>query len=207
MKPSALHIRFFTLYTRWLMWRRFKAVDIKSEYRPKNGASTLFFGNHSYWWDALIPLILNADYYNQDLRAVMERKQTEQWPFFLKLGALPIAFGDLTDLKKLLSSCDQLFSRPNTSLWLYPEGRIIPLTQSPARFQPLIAKLATTYQHIDLALVVQYLDASQADKPVYRIRIYPFEVDRSDSRTNILKKAENFCKTKLDELSLVKDQD
>lgn len=179
---SCSYTHFFTYYTRFLMKRRFRNVYVKNDYVRETDRPTLFYGNHCYWWDALTPLVINKYLFKQDLKAVMEKKQIEQWPFFAKIGAIGIEIGNLKSLRSLLTEVTNHLNLPNSCLWLYPEGKIVPITQTPATFQPLIALLIESIEDIDIVCVSQYIDYSKSDKADLYIHLQEVKLDLSLSR-------------------------
>lgn len=187
-KISPMKQWFFTKYTRFLLHRRFEKVLVRNTYNPKTDATSLFFGNHSYWWDALIPLSLNDVFFQQQLRAIMERKQTETWPFFLEIGAIPVEFGSIRDGRNLIASCHKVLAEPNNALWLFPEGTFYNLRDSPGPYQPLIASLANNFPLVDIVCVTQYIDFQKSSKPLLYIDIQKANIDSAESRKEILQK-------------------
>lgn len=201
-KKSTLYEWFFDLYTRVLLKIRFAKVDVCLDYEPK-GKKTIYYGNHCYWWDALIPLVINRKYTQQDLRAIMEQKQMEEWPFFSKIGAIPIEKGSRTSLKRLLDMLDTHFKHHNSCLWIYPEGKMTSTMDTPAPFESLIGLLAAKYPDVDLVCVAQYIDLSKSNKPNLHIRFKP--IDRSQlpqKRTHINQYLRQQNKAALQDLSL-----
>lgn len=199
-KISPLKRWFFTKYTRYLLAKRFNKVLVKNSYIPKKGVTSIFYGNHCYWWDALIPLALNDVFFNQDLRAIMERKQTEEWPFFLQIGAIPIEFGSLKDGKTLIKQCFKILSAKNNSLWIYPEGKFHSIKNSPGSFQPLIGSLAKSYPEVDVVCVSQYISFQESDKPSLFIDIEKVAFDKDLPRNDLLTLLHKINSNKLSQL-------
>lgn len=177
---------FFTKYTRYLLHRRFEKVLVNNAYKPELGVATLFYGNHCYWWDALIPLSLNDVFFKQDLKAIMERKQTEEWPFFLEIGAIPVEFGSVQDGRNLIKQCHQILSGSNKSLWIFPEGKFYAEKESPGPYQPFVASLAQQFPEVDLACVSQYINYTFGDKPTLIIDIQKVPHNKALSRKELL---------------------
>jgi|AntAceMinimDraft_12_1070368.scaffolds.fasta_scaffold30911_2 hypothetical protein len=199
-KISPLKLWFFTKYTRYLLSRRFHKVLVNNTYKPKAGATTLFFGNHCYWWDALIPLVLNDVFFKQDLRAIMERKQTEDWPFFLQIGAVPVKFGSVQDGRNLIKQCHEVLSMSNSSLWVFPEGKFYSIKDSPGPYQPLIGSLALAFPNTELACVSQYIDYQLSDKPTLYIDIKEVQIPEGTTRKELMLSLRKTNRDKLTEI-------
>ena len=89
-KESRPVINFFTTYTNFMLWRRFRDIHVQQLYLPDSNSKTVYFMNHHYWWDGLLPLYLNENRFKQKARALMEDKQMREYPFFSRIGAFSI---------------------------------------------------------------------------------------------------------------------
>ncbi|MFW6348197.1 MAG: lysophospholipid acyltransferase family protein, partial [Cyclonatronaceae bacterium] len=125
-KSNQLVISFFKYFTRFLAGRLFHAVHFEDAYHTRSAEkTTLYFGNHNAWWDALTPLLLNEYVLKQKPRAVMEWQQVHDYPFFRRFGCFSIDRDDpRSALKSLKYGIDWLNGTPGASLYFYPEGRI-----------------------------------------------------------------------------------
>ena len=65
-KEHPIHLWFFYYVTAYLLKRRFKEVHIEVDYRPSKHTSTLFYMNHNYRWDALLPNYLNRRFLDKN---------------------------------------------------------------------------------------------------------------------------------------------
>ncbi len=164
-KESKLYIWFYYQVTRFLLWLRFRKVIVTSTYTPDSVTSSVYYLNHNYWWDGLIPHYLNQKYFHQNARAVMEEKQMHKHKFFSKIGAFSI------DLDKIKSSVQSLryalesLKRPNSCLFIYPEGEIRPVSDSKPAFRNGLSWLYQKTEHIDFVPVAIYIDHSKGNKP------------------------------------------
>ncbi|MBD3615571.1 MAG: 1-acyl-sn-glycerol-3-phosphate acyltransferase [Gracilimonas sp.] len=162
---SSFFIWFFDHYTRWSLKRRFKQVWVKQEYQPAPQSKTIYFLNHNLWWDGLIPLYLNRNFLHQNARALMEDKQMRQYTFFSKIGAFSI---DLDNPKSSLSSLRyalESMKRDNASLFIYPEGKITPASNSEPDFKQGLAWLYTNCKDADFVPIAIYSHFLRSSKP------------------------------------------
>lgn len=162
---SPFFIWFFDHYTKWSLKRRFKQVWVKQEYHPAMDSKTIYFLNHNLWWDGLIPLYLNRHFLHQNARALMEDKQMRQYTFFSKIGAFSI---DLDNPKSSLYSLRyalESMQRDNASLFIYPEGKITPASDSEPKFKQGLAWLYTNCEDIDFVPIAIYSHFIRSSKP------------------------------------------
>lgn len=164
-KESKLVIWFFYHYTRFMLWKRFKKVHIEQFYSPKENSKTVYYINHNYWWDGLLPLYLNNKLFKQNARALMEDKQMRQYPFFSRIGAFSINLEDSRDTIKSLRYAVDSLQEANSSLFIYPEGKLTPSSDSKPVFKEGLAWLYQKTELVDLVPVAFYIDHSKANKP------------------------------------------
>ncbi|HET8866246.1 MAG TPA: lysophospholipid acyltransferase family protein [Gracilimonas sp.] len=161
---SRFFIWFFDKYTKWSLKRRFKQVWVKQKYQPDHGSKTVYFLNHNSWWDGLIPLYLNENFFRQKARAIMEDKQMRQYSFFSKIGAFSI---NLEDPKASISSLRyavESMERDNASLFIYPEGKITPVSETEPEFKKGLAWLYTQTEEIDFVPIGIYMHTLRSSK-------------------------------------------
>lgn len=161
---SPLYLWFFKWYTYYLSKIRFQNVYYRTSYTPDPKKSTLFLANHHYWWDGLIPLLMNEFVFRQGARAIMEDKQMARHPFFSKIGAFSIDRNNPRHaLTSLLYGAEWLKS-PGNSLFVYPEGKITSPYSSMAcekGFSRIIDEVPET----DVVALVIHISHHLSDKP------------------------------------------
>ncbi len=90
---------------------------------------SVYFLNHTSWWDGLIPLLLNQKLFKQRARAIMELEQMQTYPFFKWLGTFSIDVDDPTHTLKSMRYAIKSMQRNNAALYIYPEGEIRPASE------------------------------------------------------------------------------
>ncbi|PWN07243.1 lysophospholipid acyltransferase family protein [Rhodohalobacter mucosus] len=177
---SKWFIALFDFYVRNLFHRRFKNILIDQEYQPSSGSRTIYFLNHTSWWDGLIPLLLNQKLFKQKARAMMEDKQMLEHRFFRKIGAFSVNLDHPRSAVKSLRYASRSMERPNSSLYIYPEGKIVPFSVGKPEFKRGLGWLAKECPACDLVPVGIYIQTARHDKPELFIRIGdPSTPDRS----------------------------
>jgi len=191
-KESRFLIWFFDLYTRWLLRRRFKNIFIKQDYKADTDAKTVYYINHNLWWDGLLPLYLSRNVFHQTARAFMEDKQMRKHRFFSKIGAFSINLSDpRSTLRSLRFAIDSL-NKPNSSLYIYPEGEITPVSASKPEFKKGMAWLyQNTDIEIDFVPIAFYSHSFRDSKPELYINIGKrSEIDRSLAKDELTSRFE-----------------
>jgi 1-acyl-sn-glycerol-3-phosphate acyltransferase len=150
---------------------RFCSVNVIQEYTPSKEARTVYFLNHNYWWDGLLPLYLSKKYFNQNIRAIMEYAQMQRYPFFSRIGAFSIDPASPKSSIKTLRYALESLTKKKSCLFIYPEGKIVPVSGKTSVFQN---GLSWIYQHteaVDFVPVGIYIDHSKYNKPELNIYI------------------------------------
>ena len=170
-QESAWFITIFDWYVRFLFRRRFHRVWIQQNYIPATDSKTIYFLNHTSWWDGLIPLLLNRKVFKQKARAMMENRQMKQHSFFKKIGAFSVSLENPRSAIKSMRYAVSSLDRPNSSLFIYPEGEIMPFSTAQIKFKKGLAWIAEKRNDTDLVPVGIYFHFAKSDKPELFIKI------------------------------------
>lgn len=185
-KESNFFIQFFYWYTRWLLFWRFESVKVHFEYLPPEGAKTVYFANHNYWWDGLLPLYLNERYFKQKARALMEDKQMRTFTFFRKIGAFSIDLNRPKASIRSLRYALESMKRDRACLFIYPEGSIVPVNAQKPDFKHGLAWLYQKSESIDFVPIAIYIDYSSSSKPTLQIKTgTPIKADKKCSKQEL----------------------
>lgn len=88
-----------------------------------------------------------------------------QYPFFSRIGAFSINLEDSRDTIKSLRYAVDSLQKANSSLFIYPEGKLIPVSDSKPVFKEGLAWLYQKTENVDFVPVAFYIDHSKANKP------------------------------------------
>ena len=183
-KKSDWFISLFELYTRNLFWRRFENVWIDQAYQPTSTSKTIYYLNHSSWWDGLIPFLLNQKLLKQRARAMMEDKQMKEHKFFQKIGAFSVNLHHSKSLITSLRYAVSSMNRPQASLFIYPEGKIVPFSTDKPHFKKGLVWIADKCPTVDIVPIGIYIHSARSDKPELFIQIGdPIERDPANGKT------------------------
>jgi chlorobactene lauroyltransferase len=193
-------ITFFKWYVKYLCKKRFKHVWLRSNYEPDKANSTLFLLNHNYWWDGLIPLLLNEFVFHQRARAIMEDKQVKKYSFFSRIGAISI---DRSNLKSALFSLDyagKWLESSGNSLYLYPEGKITNPCDE-LTLESGFTRILKNYAGFDIVIIALHISYDKYDKPELHIDVSkPLMVDTELTKREIVVLVQHKLKEALDRL-------
>lgn len=196
---SRWFIALFDQYVRFLFRRRFHRVWIAANYRPAHKNKTIYYLNHTSWWDGLIPLLLNRKLFRQNARAMMEDKQMKEHRFFKKIGAFSVNLSNpravITSLRYAVTS----MQRPQASLFIYPEGEIVPFSIQKPTFKKGLAWIAKKCPAADVVPIGIYFSHKASDKPELFLKVgKALEFDRRENEENL----NNFFEIELHHLLL-----
>lgn len=170
-KESKWFIAIFDLYVRNLFRRRFKSIALDQQYFPANESQTIYYLNHTSWWDGIIPLLLNQKVLKQKARAMMEDKQMREHTFFRKIGAFSVNLENPRSAIHSLRYAVDSMKRPHSSLFIYPEGRIVPFSSKKPSFKPGLGWIVKQSPQVDVVPIGIYFHMARHDKPELFIRI------------------------------------
>jgi 1-acyl-sn-glycerol-3-phosphate acyltransferase len=199
-EESPIFRSLFNVYVKNLFKRRFETVWINQQYHPSADAKTVYFLNHTSWWDGLIPLVLNTYCFNQQPRAMMEYEQIKKYPFFKKIGAFSVDQESPRHIRASLRYALESMDRENASLYLYPEGEIKPIGRA-INFKPGIGWLCNKLKNVDFVPIGIHMHTIRHDKPELHLWVgKPCEVEKGKTKSTYSTAFEQSMKKVLDQL-------
>lgn len=152
----------FAVYNRNLLRRRFDSLLVKGlQYLPKSKElPTVMYANHSSWWDGLVAFQISHQT-KSDSFIMMEEKQLKQLPVFRKLGAFSVTRENPREARKSIDYAVRLLrEKPNTTLWIFPQGEILPNDTRPLMFYNGLSRIIKKVENcriVNLALRYEFL--------------------------------------------------
>lgn len=168
---SRWFILLFDFYVRSLFFRRFKRVWISQEYQPDSSSRTIYFLNHTSWWDGLIPLLLNQKQFRQKARAMMEDKQMKRHRFFRRIGAFSVNLEKKKALVASLRYAVDSLREPGRSLFIFPEGKIVPFSTALPEFEKGLSWIVRNCPEADVVPIGVYISHKNSDKPECYLKV------------------------------------
>lgn len=154
---------------------------MKQDYQPAKDSQTIYYLNHTSWWDGLIPLLLNQKCFGQQARAMMEDKQMRKHGFFKRIGAFSVSLENPKSIIRSLRYAVESMKRPNASLFIYPEGEIRPFSVDKPDFKSGLSWIVSKYPEPDVVPVALYITTAETSKPRVFIKVgSPVDVCEND---------------------------
>ena len=140
-KKSEWFQKVFAIYNRNLLKRRFNSFQILNSDVIGQKKPQIIFVNHSSWWDGLVAFeisrITNADSY-----IMMEEKQLKKLFLFRRLGAFSVIRENSRQAVESLNyAVNLLQENPRRTLWIFPQGKILPNDTRPMLFYRGLARI------------------------------------------------------------------
>lgn len=130
---DALFSRYNTFY---LLRRHFRFIGISGDLQPGSAGNrpVLYIMNHSSWWDGLLAYHAARMLTRRRQYFMMEEEQLRKFQFFRRLGAYSINRDEPADVRASLRYTARLLGEGG-SVWLYPEGELLPLERRPLQLK------------------------------------------------------------------------
>lgn len=110
-------------------FNKFTRIGINNlnEWENKINKSTplILAGNHSSWYDAVLPVVISFSDYKFDAYAMMEDLQIIKYKFFSKIGCFSINLKNSKSAAISLRYTINLLNNKKRVLWIYPQGKIV----------------------------------------------------------------------------------
>lgn len=162
-KKSYWFERVFAVYNRNLIKRRFVAFNVSNLNalkQTKREFPLIIYANHSSWWDGLTAFQISREA-RLDSLVMMEEKQLKRFFLFRLLGAFSV---DRENPREALKSCVYaarlLKNNPNLTIWIFPQGEILPNDRRPIGFYNGFSKIISKTdgcQVIPIAIRYEFL--------------------------------------------------
>ena len=177
----------------------YKGVE-NLENRDKTKA-TIFYVNHSNWWDGIIGYTMVRRVFQGRLRLMIE--EMNRFPLFQYIGCFPINKKTAQDAMKSLKYAATTLNKGDIYFWLFAEGIIRPPRNKNKKFQTGIAYLIENaikqYGGINIAPISVDYSFLRQDKPEVIVEIgevktfYEFNENRKEFCEKLSRSFEDFC--------------
>lgn len=146
--------KLFAVYNGNLLKRKFNSLSISGlenlAARNKD-APLIIFGNHSSWWDGLIAFQISRAAH-LDPYFMMEEKQLKNLSLFRQLGAFSVIRENPRKAIQSLNYAAKLLTNDSRrTLWIFPQGEILPNDVRPLFFYNGLARIAGKTGNCNLA--------------------------------------------------------
>lgn len=141
--PRPLAVRAFDRYFRFQLGKHFattRLASLSDANRWDRLIPTLFLANHTSWWDGLLALVTGREL-GLTAHILMDAAGLDRYRLFGLAGAVPVRRGSLRGAYEDLAAAGMCL-RPETGLWIFPQGARRPPGERPARLERGAAELA-----------------------------------------------------------------
>lgn len=195
-KKSELFERIFAVYNKNLLKRKFNSINISGIENLKNlSLPSLVYANHSSWWDGLVAFQISKCL-NLKSFIMMEEKQLKKLQLFRKLGAFSVIKENFREAYKSVEYASNLLkTNSQNTVWIFPQGEILPNDTRPFNFFNGLAHIFTKVEHCSaIPLVFRYEFLGNFKPDIFIKTGQPFVFD---SKIGLTKKeiSENFNTT------------
>ena len=133
--------KIFQIYNRNLLRRRFHSFRVLGLDNFVKVNSSIIYANHSSWWDGLVAFEISKAL-RTDSFIMMEEKQLRNLFLFRKLGAFSVDRENPRQAVKSLNYAVNLLKEKSLrTLWIYPQGEILPNDLRPLHFYNGLARI------------------------------------------------------------------
>lgn len=150
----------FRWYSAGYLRRHFHAVRLSRASRPDvpDDLPLVVYLNHAAWWDPLVGLILAERLFpNRATYAPIEAGALGRYRFLEQLGFFGVDPHAPGGARRFLKVAQAVITRPDTALWITPEGRFADPRERPVHFRPGLAHLARSMRSgVLLPLAIEY---------------------------------------------------
>ncbi len=165
-------------YMRRKIARRFarvmaRGIDRLDPWGPRGGEHRplILVANHSSWWDAVVPIFLSLDLMGHDAHGFMESQGLRRYPFFRRLGMLPLDRDNSREAIRQLETTTDLIRRRRKVLWIFPQGRIVPNDRRPIVAESGTARLIELLGECAIAPVALRYDVGPEEFPIAYVSV------------------------------------
>jgi chlorobactene lauroyltransferase len=196
-KKSVWFESVFAVYNRNLIKRRFGSLKVSNLEILQNSERSfplIIYANHSSWWDGLTAFEISRAA-KLDSFVMMEEKHLRRLFLFRKLGAFSVDRENARSARNSIEySAGLLKENPRRTLWIFPQGEILPNDARPFVFfsglSRIIKKVRSCYA---LPLAMRYEFAGEY-KPEIFVKIGNADFIEQTENFNIKRQTEDFSK-------------
>ena len=163
------------LFSRWFSWdaerrlsRAFARVAVRGLPALRSAIArgpVLGGSNHTAWWDALVVLFLCERVLGADAYAMMDAANLRELPFFGRVGAFGVDLSDKADGARAMRYAAKLLDRPGRVVWLFAQGREVPVTARPLDFRGGSAEIARVARACEIIPAALRYEHGATEKP------------------------------------------
>lgn len=148
--------KIFAVYNRNLIKRRFHSLKVKGLeglLQHDTSLPLVIYANHSSWWDGLAAFEISKQA-RLNAYIMMEEKQLRRYFLFRKLGAFSVNTINAHKAARSISFAIKLLKNSKNTLWIFPQGKILPSDKRPMEFSRGLSKIIEKVENCSVVSVV-----------------------------------------------------
>lgn len=182
---NAVFEKIFSIYNRNLLKRRFedlRVLGLEYFFNKDINIPLIIYCNHSSWWDGLVAFQISVRA-ALDSYLMMEEKQLRKYFLFRLLGAFSVVREKPREAYKSIAYASRLLTtNPRRTVWIFPQGEIMPNDRRPVTIFPGLAKIVEkTGKCRAAALAIRYEFFGEF-KPQIFVRIEEPQIFRANEK-------------------------
>jgi 1-acyl-sn-glycerol-3-phosphate acyltransferase len=198
-RKSAWFESVFAVYNRNLLRRRFNSLQVSGlDFLTERDKTfpLLIYANHSSWWDGLVAFQISRET-KLDSFLMMEEKQLRKLFLFRKLGAFSVVREKPREAMKSVEYAAKILrEKPNRTVWLFPQGEILPSEIRPLKFYGGLTKIIEKAERCSVVPLAFRFEFSCDFKPDIFVKIGEPELFNSGDNFSP-KRIKAVCESKL----------
>lgn len=161
----------------WLVWRLVRGAFFKqfsavhARLRPARtdadrARATIYYLNHSNWWDGYACMVLARFALRQPAYLMMDERNLRRYRFFTWAGCFSVDRDDGRAARATLDyAAGVLAGQPGSALFIFPQGTLVPNDRRPLQFYSGLARLAARVPGARLVPVAARYEFLQEQRP------------------------------------------
>lgn len=192
----------FDIAFTYMVRKAFFSVRIKNaenfELRDKT-KGTIFFASHCCWWDGFIAYLLCRKIFKTKMRMMIE--ELYRFPLLSRIGGFSVEKDSPQSAIKALNYCSDFLKKSDESLWIYPQGSVMPPDYRPINFASGLAYICSKLDGINIIPIIHRYNFLREDRPEVFIEIAKPIIlsEKYKNRKELTTKLENEFTNYLDE--------
>ena len=129
----------------------------------------IIYGIHSCWWDGIIAYLLCRQVFKTQINLMIE--ELYRFPLLSKIGAFSVEKKSPQSAIKALNYSIDIIKNPEKSLWIYPQGIVMPPDSRPLKFASGISYLCKKSGGVNLIPVANRYTFLREDRPEILVEV------------------------------------
>jgi 1-acyl-sn-glycerol-3-phosphate acyltransferase len=145
---------------RYCLAHAFHAVRFSWNGRPRYlpDVPLIVVLNHPSWWDPLVCVVVSELFPERAHFAAMDAEALRRYRVFNRLGFFGVEMGTMRGAQEFLRTSREILARPQTALWITPQGRFVDARERPPGIRPGVAHLVSSLEKaVILPLALEYV--------------------------------------------------